>query len=526
MRALDRRAIADLGIPGAVLMERAGRAAAEVLLELLAGEEGAGGAAAGGPARRAGAARRTARVAVVCGKGGNGGDGFVLARFIARRGHRPSVLLLARADEVRGDAALKLRDLRRAGIRPRVVGDDAALAMALAGADVVVDALLGTGSRGAPAAPVAAAIERINASGRPVLALDVPSGLPADGGAPAGPVVRATVTVTFAGLKLGLIQPPGTTYAGRVRVVPIGIPPAEVARGITTFLTERADVAAHFPPRPPEAHKGTYGHLLVVAGSLGKTGAAALAARAALRSGAGLVTVATPASQQPVVAGLLLEAMTEALPETPAHTAALAALPTIAALARARDAVAVGPGLGLEPQTQELARALARELDRPLVIDADALSALAGHVNLLKEAVAERCLTPHPGEMARMLGVGVAEVQRDRIATARAFARERRVHLLLKGAATVVAAPDGTVWLNATGNPGMASGGTGDVLTGMVGAFLARGLPGSAALQAAAWLHGRAGDLAAARVGEESLVAGDVIEALPDAFRGLADGAG
>ncbi len=531
MRALDRRAIAELGIPGAVLMENAGRAAAEVLQELLAdAQEPWAGAARTTRAATTGAGlrsrgRRGASVAVVCGKGGNGGDGFVLARWIARRGHRPTVLLLARPDDVQGDAAVKLRDLRRAGIRPRVVTEVRELAEALANADVVVDALLGTGSRGAPAAPIAAAIEQINASGRPVLALDIPSGLPADGGAPAGPVVGATVTVTFAGLKQGLVVPPGTRYAGRVRVVPIGIPAAEVTRDVATFVIERADVAAEFPRRPLDAHKGTYGHLLVVAGSRGKTGAAALSARAALRSGAGLVTVATPDSQQPVVAGLLLEAMTEPLPETAAHTPALAALAVITALAQSRDAMALGPGLGLDTETQELARTLARRLDRPLVIDADALSALAGHLEVLKEAPAIRCLTPHPGEMARMLGLSVADVQRDRVATARAFARDHGVHLLLKGAATVIAAPDGRVWLNPTGNPGMASGGTGDVLTGMVGAFLARGMAGDAALRAAAWLHGRAGDLAVARVGEESLVASDVIETLPEAFRDLSGNA-
>ncbi len=500
MRRLDRRAVADLGIPGAVLMENAGRGAAA---HVHAGWRGEG-----------------TRVAIVCGKGGNGGDGFVVARWLRRRRLRPEVYLVARPDELSGDAALKFRALPR-GVPVRVVEDEATLTPGLRRAGVVVDALLGTGSRGAPTGLVARAIEAINACGRPIVALDIPSGLPADGGPPPGPVVRATLTTTFAGLKLGLVAGPGVDLAGRVVVVDIGIPAAEVGRGLTTFLLEDADIARHLPRRPRDAHKGTYGHLLIVAGSLGKTGAAALAARAALRSGAGLVTVATPASQQPIVAGLVLEAMTEALPETPAHALALEARAPLAALAAARQALALGPGLGLDPETQALARELARDVELPMVIDADALTALAGHLETLREARGPRCLTPHPGEMARLLGVTTADVQRDRVGCAREFARRHGAHLVLKGATSVIAAPGGDAYLNPTGNPGMASGGTGDVLTGMTGAFLARGMAPLAALSCAVFLHGRAGDLAAARVGEESLVAGDVIDALGEAFTGL-----
>jgi hydroxyethylthiazole kinase-like uncharacterized protein yjeF len=505
MRDLDRRAVADLGMAGATLMENAGRGAAAALIELL-------------PAL--GAPRRAARVAIVCGKGGNGGDGFVMARWLRRRGLRPVVLLASRPDEVAGDAAVKLAAVRRAGVAPVVIEDAAAASPRLAEAHVVVDALLGTGARGAPSGLTAALIESINASGRPVVALDVPSGLPADGGAPLGPAIRAAATFTFAGLKYGLVQAPGLDFAGRVSVIPIGIPDAEVARSIRTWVVERADVAAHFPPRAREAHKGTYGSLLIVGGSLGKTGAAALAARAAMRAGGGLVTTATAQSQQPVVAGLVVESMTEPLAETAAGTVALAARERVLELARARDAVALGPGLGLDADTQELARRLAREIDRPLVLDADALTALAGRLDLLRGAPAPRCLTPHPAEMARLLGVSVADVQRDRVAAAREVA-ECGVSVVLKGAATVVAAADGRVFLNPTGNPGMASGGTGDVLTGIVGAMLARGLPAPDALVAAVYLHGSAGDLAAARLGEESLIASDLIESLPDAFAAL-----
>jgi NAD(P)H-hydrate epimerase len=503
MRRLDARAVATLGIPGAVLMENAGRGAADAVGEFL------------GPAKRG------ARVEIVCGKGGNAGDGFVVARWLHRAGMRPAVWLTVPAGEIRGDAALKLRDLRRAGIRPRLVGDATRLAPHFARADVIVDALLGTGARGAPTGPTARVIDLINASGRPVVALDIPSGASADGESTPGNAIRATLTVTFAGLKRGLVTGPGVALAGRVRVISIGIPETEVGRGITTFLLESTDIAPLFSDRPRDAHKGTYGHVLVVGGSRGKTGAPALAARAAMRMGAGLVTVGTPVSQQPIVATMLLEAMSEPLAETAARTIALDAVDEVFALAAARDAVALGPGLGLESATQEAARRLVRDLPHPMVVDADALSALAGHLDDLRAGRGPRCVTPHPGEMARMLAVTVAEVQRDRIASARDFAQTHGVHLVLKGATSVIGDPDGRIYLNPTGNPGMASGGMGDVLTGMVGALLARRVEAGACLRAAVYLHGLAGDLAATALGQESLVAGDVIDALPQAFAAL-----
>jgi NAD(P)H-hydrate epimerase len=302
-------------------------------------------------------------------------------------------------------------------------------------------------------------------------------------------------------------------------VVDIGIPRAEVARGIATFLVEESDVRPHFPPRPPDAHKGSYGHLLVVAGSVGKTGAAALAGRAALRSGVGLCTIATPASQQPIVAALGLEYMTEPLAETVGRTLSLGARQRVLELAARTDAVALGPGISLDPETQELIRALVLEVDRPMVVDADALSALAGHLDVLDRAAGPRVLTPHPGEMARMLGTAVAQVQADRLEIARAFATRHCAWLALKGAGTVIAAPDGHVFVNPTGNPGMASGGSGDVLTGMVGAFLARGLDPLATVQAGCFLHGLAGDIAAGERGEEGLIAGDIAEAIAEAMK-------
>ncbi|MGH7399541.1 MAG: NAD(P)H-hydrate dehydratase, partial [Candidatus Rokuibacteriota bacterium] len=357
----------------------------------------------------------------------------------------------------------------------------------------------------------------------PVFALDLPSGLSADHGALPGPAIKATHTATFAGLKRSLLLHPAAGQAGLVEIADIGVPAEETRRGVTTWRLEAADARAHFPPREPDAHKGRFGHLLIVAGSLGKTGAAVLAGRAALRSGVGLCTIAVPVSQQPIVAAQAPEYMTEALPETAARSLARGAKARVLELARRMDAVALGPGLSLDPETQDLARALILEVERPMVVDADALSALAGHLDLLGRAAGPRALTPHPGEMARMLGIGIDAVQADRLEITRAFGREHRAGLALKGAGTVIGGPDGHVAINPTGNPGMAKGGSGDVLTGIVGALLARGVEAVAALRAGCYLHGLAGDVAAREQGEIAMIAGDIIERLPAALRALTD---
>lgn len=503
MRALDARAIGTLGIAGARLMENAGRGAAALIAREWAPISGK-------------------RVLVLCGKGNNGGDGFVLARHLKAKGAKVRVFLVGSRPEVKGDAAGALARWRGRVEEIRTEADAARVSAALDGTDIAVDALLGTGLAAPARGLVAHVINRLNESapraGAVVVALDLPSGLGSDGSALSGPAVRAALTATFAGYKRSLLLYPGAEHAGRVVVVPIGIHEAEVGRGITTFLLDPTWVADLFPRRVPDAHKGTYGHLLVVAGSLGRTGAATLAGRAALRSGVGLCTVATAASQQPIVAGSSLEVMTEPLPETGARAIAFAAKDRILELAAQRDAVALGPGLSLDPESQALARALVAELDRPMVVDADALSALAGHLDLLDEAPAPRLLTPHPGEMARMLGTSIAEVQADRIETVRAFCDRHRAYLVLKGARSVLGGPDGRVFINDTGNPGMATGGSGDVLTGMIGAFLARRFDPLAALQAGCVLHGLAGDLAAADRGEEGLIASDIVEAIPGAL--------
>jgi NAD(P)H-hydrate epimerase len=500
MRAVDERAIAALGIPGSRLMDTAGTGAAELIAEAFAPIRGK-------------------RVVVLCGKGNNGGDGAVVARRLRASGARVHLWLFARRADVTGDAAAALGRWRggveeitaEAGLEP--------LAGALERADVVVDGLLGTGLTGPARGLMARGIDLVNAAGRAVVSLDLPSGLGADTGGLLGPTVRAARTATFGGYKRALLAHPGAGHAGQVSVIDIGVPQAEIERGIATFLLEEGDVRAHFPPRPRDAHKGRYGHLLIVAGSVGKTGAAGLAGRAALRSGVGLCTIATPASQQPIVAGLGLEFMSEPLAETPGRSASPDARDRLLELLARADAMALGPGVSLDAGTQDLVRALVLEVSCPMVVDADALSALAGHLDVLDRAAGPRLLTPHPGEMARMLGTTVAEVEADRIEVARAFAARHRAYLALKGAGTVIASPDGRVFINSTGNPGMASGGSGDVLTGMSGAFVARGLEPLAALQSACFLHGRAGDLAAAELGEEGLIAGDIVEAIAQAMK-------
>jgi NAD(P)H-hydrate epimerase len=503
MRHAEDRAVRALGVSTLLLMENAGRGAAQAVERALGGVTGR-------------------RVAVVCGKGQNGGDGFVVARHLACRGAAVTCWLAGQAAQVRGDAATNLETIMRLGLpvtELRDAADLGALRRALADADLLVDGLLGTGVRGAATGIVADAIAALNASGRPVCALDLPSGIDADRGVVPGPAVRASFTVTFGLPKLALYQSPAAEHAGRVEVADIGIPRDWLREGVGVALVEAADVRAALPGRPVDAHKGRYGHLLVVAGSVGKTGAAVLACRGALRSGTGLVTAALPASQQPVVAAALAEAMTEPLAETAAQTLSTKALDRLLELAGRADAVVVGPGAGLDAETAEILRALIAGTERPVVVDADALTALAGHLDAARTARGPRLLTPHPGEAARLLGQSAADVQADRIGSVRALAEASGALVALKGAGTLVTRSGGMVTVNPTGNPGMATGGMGDVLAGVAGGFLAQGLDPESALRAAVYLHGLAGDLVAARLGGVGLLAGDLAEALPDAIR-------
>ncbi|MBI2962368.1 MAG: NAD(P)H-hydrate dehydratase [Deltaproteobacteria bacterium] len=506
MRGMDRRTI-ELGTPGEVLMERAGALAVEVLRE-----------------RFATALRRG--VVVVAGKGNNGGDALVMARHLRRRRAKVEVFLAAGADEFGGDARTQWLRWTRAGGRAREIGGAgglAALAAAAGRAGVVVDGLFGTGLRGGLDERSRAIVATLNASSAPILAVDVPSGLDADRGVALGDAVQATLTVTFAYPKIGLLVHPGAELAGEVVVVDIGIDPralAEVAPR-QRLLTPRA-VAAALPPRAPDGHKGSYGHVLVLAGAVGKSGAALLCARGALRGGAGLATLAAPAPALGPVLAHTPELMTEPLAD---HDGGWAFSsddqPRLLRLFDGKSAAVFGPGVGTSPLARALTEWLIGASPLPLVIDADGLNCLAGQVGWLKHKRCPIVLTPHPGEMARLLAGSPGEVQADRIGSARRLATTYDAVVVLKGARTVIAAPDGVVSINPTGNPGMASGGMGDALAGLIGSLLAQGLAPAEAAEAAAFWHGAAADRVAARRGQAGLLATDVIEELPPTLRDL-----
>lgn len=503
MQALDRRAIQEAQIPSLTLMENAGAG-------LVASMEQVFGSLAG----------RT--VTILCGKGNNGGDGFVVARLLKRKRARTRVLLMSQPSSMTGDAKTMFRRFVKVAGAAAVQAyraDERCRAW-VNNSQVIVDALLGTGLSAPVEGLYRRAIEAINESGRPVVSADLPSGIHADTGAVMGSAVRAALTVTFAQPKLGLYLGQGMDHAGRIHIVDIGIPRSfeDAVDGKISLLT-LGWCRRLLPARPPSAHKGTFGHAGIIAGSVGKTGAAALAANAALRSGTGLVTVATPTSVNDILECKLLEAMTVPMPETKARTLARSGLDRLLSFAQARDAVALGPGLTTHPETVEVMQALIPRLECPSVLDADALNALAGRPALLADCKVAPILTPHPGEMARLEeDASPRSINADRIGTATRFAQRRRVFLILKGARTVVAHPDGRVAVCPTGNPGMATAGSGDVLTGMIVGLLAQKLDPWAAACVGTYYHGLAGDLAAADRGPIGMTAGDIIEHIPYAF--------
>jgi hydroxyethylthiazole kinase-like uncharacterized protein yjeF len=505
MQLMDRRAISEFGVPGLELMERAGRGCADAISASFGG--------------------RGNRAVIVAGKGNNGGDGFVIARLLAERGWEASVLLVAAPDAVTGDAAANLARLNPKAVKnvPQGLAGEEPL---LASATVIVDALLGTGVKSEVTGVYGEAIDLINAAGVPVVAVDIPSGVDAATGAVLGRGVRAQLTVTFALAKLGNVLHPGAELCGRLVVADIGMPEAVVAEADGAEFVDLACAAGLFRPRSVTSHKGSGGHCLIVAGSTGKSGAAAMAANSALRAGAGLVTLAVPASLNPVLEEKTTESMTIPIGPGKSGYFQAGALAALVAAAAARDVVALGPGIGTAPSTVYLAHSLLAALPQPLVIDADGLNAVA----LKPETLLARCgrvtvITPHPGEMARLAGCSIPEVEADRIGCARAFAIKYRVHLILKGARSIVAGPDGSIAINGSGNPGMASGGMGDVLTGVVAALLGQGYPPFAACKLAAFVHGHAADLLVETLGTQGMNATDVQEMLPRALRHIEGGA-
>ncbi|MHB8068165.1 MAG: NAD(P)H-hydrate dehydratase [Desulfobaccales bacterium] len=507
MRELDRRAIEEVGIPSLVLMENAGR----TTYQILRGEF----PDLAGP------------VAVLAGRGNNGGDGFVVARYLAQAGIPVAVFLAAARDQVRGDARTNLEIAARQGIEIIEVKEEKdlnPLAHRLARSGLMVDALLGTGLNSEVRGLMAGVIEGINRLRPPVLAVDIPSGLCADTGQPLGAAVQAQVTVTYGWPKIGQILPPGRDYTGRLWQVDISIPPV-LAESVPVELAEAAEMRTLLPPRLFASNKGTYGHLVVLAGSEGKTGAAALTAAGALRTGAGLVTLGIAASLNDILEVKVTEAMTLPLPEAAgARALGMQALQLLESFLENKTAAGLGPGLGTHPETQELVRHLVRRLPLPVVIDADGVNALAGDPESLKAAAGPRVLTPHPGEMARFLGTTVREVQADRLKTAREAALRTGAVVVLKGAQTVVADPEGRVSLNSTGNPALASGGTGDVLTGIIGGFLAQKLSPWDAARLGVYLHGLAADYWVAQHGSRGLIAGDLLRIFPEVLHEFIQG--
>lgn len=503
MRDADRRAIAS-GIASLTLMENAG---SQVLAAM----------------RAAFPDLAPLRVAILAGRGNNGGDGFVVARLLRECGLDPRVVLLGRGADVRGDAAVNLRRLRDMGcsVAEAVTdGDWTAVRDGVLGADLIVDAIVGTGTVSSLSGIAAGVVRDVNAARRKVVSIDLPSGLIADRTDIPGEAIEATMTVTLAAPKLAVTQAPAKTRAGALVVADIGIPPAIIGGldGPWVELLTRERVRRLMPSRQEDAHKGQFGHILVVAGSPGKTGAASLTAMAALRSGAGLVTVASPASSTRIIATLGREYMTMALEEDANGLVAPGAAAQV--LGFDADVIAVGPGLGRSPGVTAFVRALAEGVTKSLVVDADALHALAGTLTTLQPAHSV-VLTPHPGEMAALTGQTSASVQDARLDVARTFATTHGVTVVLKGAHTVIASPDGRASINTTGNPGMATAGTGDVLTGAIAAWAAQIRPIEDACALAVYLHGAAGDLAAAEEGQTGLVAGDLLARLGRAARDL-----
>ncbi len=487
---------------GTVLMENAGRQVAETVMELLSRmEQGA------------------SSVLIIAGRGNNGGDGLVAARHLQKMGVDARICLLGKGEELRGEARTNYEITRKCGIPidENITASDLALDMAMV--DVVVDAILGTGAQGEVQGEFAKAIEAINESTTPVVAVDIPSGVDANTGQVLGVAVKATLTVTFGLPKVGLYCYPGRDYCGEIRIADIGLPAELVTtEQLQNNLATLEDVRAMLPPRWPEMHKGDAGRLLIVAGSVGMTGAAALAGLGAIRAGAGLVSIACPSSINDILEVKCTEVMTLPVPETDRRCLSVEAVEPILKAVETVNAVAIGPGLSRHEQVQRVVTELLGRIDKPIVLDADGLNVCTNCLEVIRDRQGPTVITPHPGELARLMGTTAEAVQGARLQAARDAAKELECIVVLKGAGTVAAAPNGETWLNPTGNQGMASGGMGDVLTGIIGAFLAAGTPPLQAAVAGAYYHGLAGDLAAKTYGARGLIAGDLLQTLPTAL--------
>ncbi|MHB8155870.1 MAG: NAD(P)H-hydrate dehydratase [Desulfocucumaceae bacterium] len=506
MREIDRKAINDFKIPGIVLMENAGRRVVEAAVDKLGTVQG-----------------RT--VTVFAGKGNNGGDGLVAARHLLNMGADVKVLLLESPGGIAGDAAVNLEIWRRLGQKVFTVtqkDDFNAVRLFLVKTDIIIDAIYGTGFKGRVKDYAGRIIEAVNACGRPVISVDIPSGLEADTGKVSGPCIRANITVTFGLPKLGLLLEPGASYVGELRVADISLPAALLEDEALKYNLIDGDlVRGWLPFRPNSSHKGDYGRVLVIGGCRGMAGAACLAAEAALRAGAGLVTLAVPEAIYGPVASKLTEVMVVPVASTAEGTLSGEALADLGGLLEKADVLVLGPGLSTHPETMEAVREIVAFANIPVVLDADGLNAFSGHPELIKKAKAPMVLTPHPGEMSRLTGLSIEALQGNRLEEAAFRSSAWGVVLVLKGARSLVATPDATIHINPSGNPGMATGGSGDVLTGVIAGLAAQGMELGRAAAAGVYLHGIAGDVAALERGMMGLVAGDILSALPGVIKNL-----
>lgn len=509
IRRLDERAEKEYGMPRLLLMENAGLSIVLAMERVLGSLEGK-------------------RVTVLCGRGGNGGDGMCAARHLVSHGASVVVGLVGGRDGLAGEALANWTILDRMSLTPHDVkaeGDLSWVRAATGAADYVLDALVGVGARLPLEGLMAEAVKAMNESRRPVVCADAPSGLNVDTGVVVGPCAKGTLTVTLGLPKPGLVLYPGTLYVGKLVTADLTFPQALLADpAITTDVLLPEEAAQLLPIRHPQAHKHGIGRALIVAGSRGMTGAALLAGSGALAGGAGLVYLASSASAVTLLHGRIPELLLRSCVETDSGGLAKEADEDLLSFAANVHAVALGPGLGLEETTQELVRDLVRLIAAPMVVDADALAALAGKPDVLQAAPGPRVLTPHSGEMGRLLGTDAAQVERDRLGAARRAARHFKAIAVLKGPRTVVAEPAGRAFIIPTGNAGMASGGTGDVLTGLIAALLAQRQPALTAALLGAYVHGLAGDIACRDRTEISMTASDVAAAVPKAFQRLAAG--
>jgi len=496
MREIDSSAIKGLGIPSLVLMENAGVAVVDEI------------------EKRIDSGRL--KVTVMCGPGNNGGDGMVSARHLHDRGHEVVVYLAVPRAQFKGDANVQLKSVTRMGIPVSVLSSDSSFERAeqrIKDSHITIDAVFGTGLDRKIEGSFARCIQLVNTCPGLVVSADIPSGLDGSSGLPLGVAVTADITVTFGFPKTGIMLYPGAEYAGEVVIAEIGIPMSAL-QDVEVYgeIIDQESVKKAFPDRWVDTHKGTYGHLLVCSGSTGKMGAGLLTARAAMRAGAGLVTLALPASASQSVDPAALEIMTAPLPETADGSISFGGLKAIEKLLEGKSAIAIGPGLSMDEETVAFVREVLTWEGFAAVVDADALNAIGTDLHILQVRGDHTVLTPHPGEMARLLGTGIMDVQADRIGSSLMCAEQSGCTVVLKGARTIVARPDGAFFINTTGNPGMATGGTGDVLTGILGALLASGRSAITSALASVYLHGAAGDRAAEQITEHSLIASDVID--------------